>query len=157
MGLRLMRRKHRTRTPAPPKTSEGHGRFNQYFPRVFAYVRSCVGGDVPAQEIALKAFTHAYIQAADRPEEEFRAVLFRQARRICRPLITENPDADEDALRPREREVISLVFDAGLSRAEISRLFGIKAETVADLLMSGLRKLKEQTSPAVAAAYLRMA
>jgi DNA-directed RNA polymerase specialized sigma24 family protein len=152
-----MKRKDRKRTPAPTMASHGRGRFNEYFPRVFAYVRSCVGGDVPAQEIALKAFTRAYIRAADCDEAEFRTVLFRSARRICRPLIKENPEADEDSLNPREREVLSLVFDAGLSRAEIAKLFGIRAQTVADLLMSGLRKLKKQTSPAIAAAYLQLA
>jgi DNA-binding CsgD family transcriptional regulator len=49
------------------------------------------------------------------------------------------------------------VFDAGLSRDQIARLFRIREATVSALLMSGLRKLKEQTSPAAAAAYLKLA
>jgi DNA-directed RNA polymerase specialized sigma24 family protein len=156
MGLAFMRRKLRKQRPAPEPAVD-RGRFNEYFPRVFAYARSCVGGEVQAQEIALKAFTRAYIRSADRDEGEFRSVLFRQARRLCRPLIKENAVSDEESLNQREREVLSLVFDAGLTRSEIAKLFGIRIETVADLLMSGMRKLNEQTSPAVAAAYLRMA
>jgi len=156
MGLAFMKRKLRQERPAPEPAVD-RGRFNEYYPRVFAYARSCVGGEVQAQEIALKAFTRAYIRSAHSDEKEFRAVLFRQARRLCRPLLTENAVTDEGSLSHREREVLSLVFDAGLTRAEIAKLFGIRMETVADLLMNGMRKLNEQTSPAVAAAYLRLA
>jgi DNA-directed RNA polymerase specialized sigma24 family protein len=150
-----MKRNRRRETPAPQPA--GSGRFNEYFPRVFAYARSCVGGEVQAQEIALKAFTRAYLRSADKDEGAFRTVLFRSARQLCRPLVKENAITDEGSLNVREREVISLVFDAGLTRAEIARLFGIRIETVADLLMSAMRKLNEQTSPALAAAYLKMA
>ena len=46
-----------------------------------------------------------------------------------------------DGLSPREREVISLVFDAQLDRTQIGALLGIKQEVLAVTLVRGLRKL----------------
>src|SRR3989304_966897 len=81
----------------------------------------------------------------------------RPARRLCRPALKQARVDDGDSLNRREREALSLVFDAGLTREQIARLFRIRESTVSALLMTGLRKLKEQTSPAAAAAYLKLA
>jgi DNA-directed RNA polymerase specialized sigma subunit len=52
---------------------------------------------------------------------------------------------------------MSLVFDAGLTRDQIAHVFHISETSVSSLLMTGLRKLKEQTSPAAVAAYNHLA
>ncbi len=132
-------------------------RFSAYFPRLFAYVRSCVGGDMPAQDIVVDAFTQAFSKAGSSSEESFRTVLFRTARRLCLPALGDDGSNRDDSLSPQEREIISLVFDAGLTREQIVRMFRMREATVSSALLTGLRKLKEQTSPAVAAAYLRLA
>ena len=157
MGLEFF--KHRREMTRPQQADMGstNERFSTYFPRLFAYVRSCVGGDMPAQDIVIETFTRAFRKAATASEEDFCTVLFRTARRLCRPALKHDGTARDDSLSPREREVISLVFDAGLTRQQIARMFRIRETTVSSVLLTGLRKLKEQTSPAVAAAYLKLA
>jgi len=158
MRFRLFKRNNEAAgPPARPKMGTVEERFSAYFPRLFAYVRSCVGGDVPAQDIAVEAFTAAFRNAGSRDEDEFRTALFRTARRLCRPGLKHRASATDDALNQREREILALVFDAGLSREQIARLFNIGTATVNSRLLTGLRKLKEQTSPAAAAAYLQLA
>ena len=158
MGLKLFRRKQHTEATRPADMNAVSTRYNEYFPRVFAYVRTCVGGEMPAQDIVIQAFNRAFDHAGSADEERFRTILFRTARRLCQPTLRQTRvDDDGDSLNRREREALSLVFDAGLSRDQIARLFRIREATVSALLMSGLRKLKEQTSPAAAAAYLKLA
>lgn len=132
-------------------------RFSAYFPRLFAYVRSCVGGDVPTQDIVVESFSRAFSKAGNGSESQFRTILFRSARRLCHPTLKDNSSGDDDSLSLREREVISLVFDAGLTREQVAQLFHIRETSVSSALLAGLRKLKEQTSPAAAAAYLKLA
>lgn len=157
MGLRFFSRKQETTGANVTDAGSINERYSAYFPRLFAYVRSCVGGDMPAQDIAVEAFTHAFSRAGNLNEDRFRTVLFRTARRLCRPTLKDSESGDSASLNAREREVISLVFDSSLTRDQIARLFRIRETTVGALLMSGLRKLKEQTSPAVAAAHLTLA
>jgi len=157
MGLGFFKHRQEMARPQQADTGSTNERFSAYFPRLFAYVRSCVGGDIPAQDIVVEAFSRAFSKAGGGGEEEFRAVLFRTARRLCRPALRRDESARDDPLSPREREVISLVFDAGLTREQIARMFRIRETTVSSILLTGLRKLKEQTSPAVAAAYLKLA
>jgi len=157
MGLRLLSRKQHTEATRPADMEAVNERYNTYFPRLFAYVRCCVGGEMPAQDIVIQAFSRAFSHPDSADEDCFRTVLFRTARRLCRPAL-EQPTMDrDDPLNRREREILSLVFDAGLTREQIARLFRIRESTVGTLLMTGLRKLKEQTSPAAAAAYLKLA
>jgi DNA-directed RNA polymerase specialized sigma24 family protein len=157
MGLKLFRRKQHTEATRPADLNAVSERYNEYFPRVFAYARTCVGGEMPAQDIVIQAFSRAFGHPDGADEDRFRTVLFRTARRLCRPALKQTRVDDGDSLNRHEREVLSLVFDAGLTRDQIARLFRIRETTVSALLMSGLRKLKEQTSPAAAAAYLKLA
>ena len=157
MGLKLLRRKQHTEATHPADMGGVNERYNTYFPRLFAYVRSCVGGEIPAQDIVIQAFSRAFSHRDSADEDRFRAILFRTARRLCRPALKQPTVDGADSLNPHEREILSLVFDAGLTREQIARLFRIRESTAGTLLMTGLRKLKEQTSPAAAAAYLKLA
>ena len=157
MGLKLLRRKQHTEATRPADMTAVNERYNTYFPRLFAYVRSCVGGEIPAQDIAIQAFSRAFNHPDSADADCFRTVLFRTARRLCQPALKRPTVDGDDPLNRREREALSLVFDAGLTREQIARLFRIRESTVSVLLMTGLRKLKEQTSPAAAAAYLKLA
>ena len=157
MGLKLFRRRQHTQAARPADMGTVNERYNTYFPRLFAYVRSCVGGEMPAQDIAIQAFSRAFNHPDSADEDCFRSVLFRTARRLCQPALKQPTIDGDDILNRREREILSLVFDAGLTREQIARLFRIQESTVSAMLMTGLRKLKEQTSPAAAAAYLKLA
>ncbi len=157
MGLGFFKRRQEMAHRPQADLGSTNERFSTYFPRLFAYVRSCVRGDVPAQDIAVEAFTRAFGKAGGASEENFRTVLFRTARCLCRPALRHDGSAHDDPLNPKEREVVSLVFDAGLTREQIARMFRIRESTVSSVLLTGLRKLKEQTSPAAAAAYLKLA
>ena len=157
MGLTLLRRKQHTEATRPVDMGAVNERYNAYFPHLFAYVRCCVGGEMPAQDIVIQAFSRAFSHPDSADEDRFRSVLFSTARRLCRPALRQPRVDDGDSLNSREREVLSLVFDAGLTREQIARLFRIRESTVSALLMTGLGKLKEQTSPAAAAAYLKLA
>jgi DNA-directed RNA polymerase specialized sigma24 family protein len=157
MGLGFFKHGQEMTRPRRADMGSTNQRFSAYFPRLFAYVRSCVGGDVPAQDIVVEAFTRAFSKAGGAGEDDFRAVLFRTARRLCRPALKRDAFAPDNPLSPREREVVSLVFDAGLTREQIARMSRIRATTVSSILLTGLRKLKEQTSLAAAAANLRLA
>ncbi len=157
MGLKFFKPRQDTEGPVPTEMGGPKERYNAYFPRLFAYVRSCVRGDMPAQEIMVQAFYRAFRRAGGRDEDQFRTVLYRSARQLCRPALEDHRSEDGDPLSAREREVISLVFDAGLTRQQIAHLFRIRPTTVSSLLMAALRKLKEQTSPAAVTAYLKLA
>ena len=155
MGLQFFKRRRQAEGSSPKNLESVNERYNAYFPRLFAYVHSCVGGDIPAQDIVVQAFFRAFERAGGSDEDKFRAVLFRTARDLCHPALKDARSDDGDSLSARERDVISLVFDAGLTQGQIARLFRIRKTVVSSLLMAGLRKLKEQTSPAAAAAYLK--
>ncbi len=157
MGLLFFTRRQRAEAPRSNNFTGVSERYNTYFPRLYGYVRTCVGGDVPAQDIVVQAFAQAFGRAGSGDEDKFLSVLFRTARRLSRPAFRENRVDDGESPDGREREIISLVFDAGLTRGQIARLFHIRETTVSALLMTGLRKLKEQTSPAAATAYLNLA
>ena len=115
-------------------------RFSAYFPRLFAYACAATGDDEAARDVVVSAFSEAFSRP-DTREGEFELDLFRTARVIC--MSGEyRVRRHNDGLSPREREVISLVFDAQLDRAQIGALLGIKEETVGTTLVRGLRKLR---------------
>ena len=115
-------------------------RFSVYFPRLFAYACAATGDDEAARDVAVSAFSEAFTRA-DTREDEFELDLFRTARAICQSG-EYRVRRHNDGLSPREREVISLVFDAQLDRTQIGTLLGIKQEAVATTLVRGLRKLR---------------
>ncbi len=155
MGLKFFKHGQKTTRPQQLDMGSRNERFSAYFPRLFAYITSCVGGHVGAQEIIVEAFTRAFIKAGGAGEDDFRTVLFRTARCLCRPALRRDASTLDNPLSPQEREVVSLIFDAGLTREQIVRMFRIRATTVSSALLTGLRKLKEQTSPA--GAHLKLA
>ncbi len=157
MGFAFLKREQKTERLGPTDMGSATERYETYFPRIFAYVYACVGRDKPAQEIVVQAFHRAFQRAGSSDEDRFRTVLFRSARRMCRPVIKTRRSNDGDSLDPREHEVMSLVFDAGLTRDQIAHVFHISETSVSSLLMTGLRKLKEQTSMAAVAAYNHLA
>ena len=83
MGLSFFSRNRETTEANPTDAASTDERYKAYFPRLFTYVRFCVGGDIPAQEIAVEAFTRAYSRAGDSHEHRFRTVLFRTVRKRC--------------------------------------------------------------------------
>lgn len=157
MGFRLFNRGGNEADSTPPDPDHVSRRFDEHFPRLFAYLRTCVGGEIPAQDIAVRAFSQAFKRTSETTsDDEFRTVLYRGARKMCRPALKDGQSHD-DPLSAREREVISLVFDAGLNRSQIAYMFQFRESTVSSLLMSGLRKLKAETSPAATTAYMSVA
>src|SRR3972149_11066476 len=110
MGLKPLRRKQPTEATHPADMGAVNERYNTYFPRLFAYVRSCVGGEMPAQDIVLQAFSRAFSHPDSADEDCFRALLFRTARRLCRPALKQTTIARDDPLNPRERAGLSLVL-----------------------------------------------
>lgn len=115
-------------------------RFGMYFPRLFAYACAATGDDEAARDVVVSAFSEAFARP-DMREDEFELDLFRTTRAMCQSgeyrMLRHN-----DGLTPREREVISLLFDAQLNRVQISTLLGIRQEVVASTLVRGLRKLR---------------
>src|SRR3972149_8353014 len=114
MGLKLLRRKQHTEATRPADMGAVNERYNAYFPRLFAYVRSCVGGEIPAQDIVIQAFSRAFSHPRSADEDCFRTVLFRTARRLCRPALKQARVDGGGSLNRREREAPSLAVDAGL-------------------------------------------
>ncbi len=157
MRFAFLKRKQKTELLGPTDMGSATERYETYFPSVFAYVYACVGRDKPSREIVVQAFHRAFQRAGSSDEDRFRTVLFRSARRMCRPVNKNRSSSDSDSLDPREHEVMSLVFDARLTRDQIAHVFHISETSVSSLLMTGLRKLKEQTSPAAVAAYAHLA
>ena len=130
--------------------------FGAHFPRLFAYTRSCVRDDAAAGQIVAEAFCRAFARHPDAPDGDLRLALFAAARRLCAAATTAHAQVD-DPLSAREREVLSLLFEAQLSRGEIGRLLRMKEQAVNFALLRGLRKLRASVSPATVAAYLRLA
>ncbi len=153
MGLSLLSR-NRSHLAPPVNERALQERFGAHFPRLFAYARTCVDDDVKAGEIVVEAFCRAFVRCSDIPDSEFRLVLFGLARGLCRAAASGKGHPD-DSLNPREREVLSLLFDAQLSRREIGRLLKVKEHAVTGALVGGLKKLNA-TPPATLATQLRL-
>jgi DNA-directed RNA polymerase specialized sigma24 family protein len=133
-----------TKTEAPriwSRRDVNRERFATYFSRLFAYVYGTTGSEETARELTIAAFSDVF-SLPDMEEGEFALHLFRIARALSR-----RPDVrarrPEDGLTSREHDVVSLVFDAQLDRGQIGQLLGLRPETVASMLMRGLRKLRE--------------
>lgn len=115
-------------------------RFARYFPRLFAYVHSAVRDEVRARDIVADAFAAAYARYARSGDEEFCIWLFSGARNA---LQSGGFTPASDGLSSRERDVVSLLFDAQLTRREVGVLLSISEDAVANTLLKALRKLRE--------------
>lgn len=115
-------------------------RFSAYFPRVFAFACAATGNDEAARDVTVAAFTSAFTMP-DMREAEFEMELFRSARELC-----SNGEyrvrRHNDGLSPRERDVISLVFDGQLGQQQVADLLEMRPDAVAMALKRGLRKLQ---------------
>ena len=116
-------------------------RFLSYFPRVFAYALGTTGDEKAAKEVTIAAFARAF-SLPDMREHEFEVEVFRSARESGRAPVSRNRQSS-DGLTPREREVMSLVFDAQLNRDQVARLLSLRPETVLGVLLKGLRKMRD--------------
>ena len=123
-------------------------RFGAYFPRLFAYVRSWTGDDAAASDITVEAFCRAFGRPAASPAE-FRCSLFGAASQLCRRL---RPTATHgDGLSRQERDVLSLLFDARLTRDEVSALLSADCGSISSALIRGLAKLRKSAPSAAIA------
>jgi len=134
----------RSKNQAGPKVgarrSVQRERFGAYFPRLFAYCFAATGDEKSAQDAVATAFAGVFT-LPDMREEDFEIELFRAARQFSR----EQGHAHyTDGLNSREREVISLLFDAQLNRDQVSEILNIREETVVNTLLRGLRKLRPE-------------
>jgi DNA-directed RNA polymerase specialized sigma24 family protein len=120
-------------------------RFKAYFPRMFAFACSATGDDEAARDACVTAFASVFA-LPDMREAEFEVELFRSARELC-----SNGEYRvrryNDGLTPREREVISLVFDAQLELEKVGELLDMRPDVVSIALTRGLRKLRSKLAP----------
>ena len=126
-------------------------RFKRYFAKVFAYALSCSGDQTAAKSVTTEAFLATFAGGPGPSDEEFRLALFGNARRLWRTA-RQRPFFD-DALNRRERDALSLLFDAELSKGEVAQLLRLRETTLTATVLRGLLKLREQPllSSAVAA------
>lgn len=151
MGLRSFSGK-----PGKGSTTENdarRARFGEYFPRVFAYLQHNTGDEKAAREIAGESFTQVFAGRELR-EEEFRLALFGTARRLCGT--RRAPNAAEEGLTARERDILALLFDAQLSRQEVASLMGMQEAAVTRELVRALKKLRSGSGSQVIPSFLRI-
>ena len=115
------------------------GRFAGYFPRLFAYALALNGEEAPSRELAVTAFCETLISRGFR-DADFEVELFRRARQLA--VRAARRGKGGDGLSPRERDVISLIFDAQLDRERTAQVTGLRPDAVVATLMDGLRKLR---------------
>ena len=129
--------------------------FGAYFPQLFAYARSITDDDETAMEIVVESFTRTIACPDDLGDEGFPIALFGVASEIGRAVVS-GGNQRKDALSAQEREVVALVFDAQLSRAQIASLLRVKDRDVGSALLRGLRKLRAAMTPSQAPAIFRL-
>lgn len=116
-------------------------RFAEYFPRVFAYAQCATSDQTRSTEIVVEAFSRVFEQDAWSSDEGFPVALFAVARDLCEsaPAL---PGYGAGRLNARERDVLSLVFDAQLTRDQVSSVMKLPEDSVISALVNGLRNLK---------------
>jgi hypothetical protein len=118
-------------------------RFSRHFPRLFAYTYGVTGDEEKATETTIASFSHV-LNAQLLNEHDFTLALYTAARKLT----SKQQAAIDDSLNDAEREVISLLFDAQLPRADVSELLGIDGEALLATLIGGLKKLRVETQSA---------
>ena len=108
-------------------------RFSRYFPGLFAYVRAMSDGYSTGVDKIVSAFEIALSEPHGN-EDAFVLSLFANARELC--------SVDSTAHDVSEREVLSLTFDAQLTREQVSVLLELPVSAVVSTLLRGLRRLQ---------------
>jgi len=139
MGIRFIRRE----TAGETALEVSEKRFGAYFPRAFAYAFSNVGDPERARDIVKEVLGRIFAASPRMPDEQFRIALFSAVRELCRTL--PRPVPIDFGLSERERDAVTLVFDARLSVAEAGRVTG--ADSVGSDLERALRKLHAGSLP----------
>ena len=117
-----------------PEISVAHRRrFARYFPGLFAYVRAMSDGYSTSVDKVVSAFEKA-LSEPHANEDAFVLSLFANARELC--------GANSAARDTSEREVLSLTFDAQLTREQVSVLLELPVSAVVSTLLRGLRRLR---------------
>lgn len=108
-------------------------RFARYFPGLFAYVRAMSDGYSTGVDKVVSAFELA-LSEPHADEDDFVLSLFAKARELC--------GVHGAAHDTSEREVLSLTFDAQLTREQVSVLLELPVSAVVATLLRGLRRLQ---------------
>ena len=150
MGLRLSRGNQ-----SMDEISNGsrRKRFGAYFPRLFAYAQANMGDEAAARGVVIEAFAAVFARQPVLDEDSFRIALFGVARDLCQAAPAARPV--DSCLTSRERDVVSLLFDAQLTRGEVGSLIGAPEESVTGDLVRALKKLREVLGPATIPSFLR--
>jgi len=106
--------------------------FARYFPGLFAYVRAMSDGYSTGVDKVVSAFEIALSERYSN-DDDFVLSLFANARELC------GVSAAHDT---KEREVLSLTFDAHLTREQVSVLLDLPVSAVISTLLDGLRRLQ---------------
>ena len=126
-----------------PEISVAHRRrFARYFPGLFAYVRAMSDDYATGVDKVVSAF-EAALSEPHADEDSFVLALFSNARQLC--------DVPGSARDTSEREVLSLTFDARLTREQVSVLLELPVDGVISTLLSGLGRLQNVRAAAEAA------
>ncbi len=108
-------------------------RFARYFPGVFAYVRAMSDDHSTTVDKVVSAF-EAALSEPHADEDAFVLSLFAHARELC--------NVGKATHDTRDREVLSLTFDAQLTREQVSALLDLPRDAVISALLRGLRRLQ---------------
>ena len=109
-------------------------RFARYFPGLFAYVRAMsADGYSTGVDKVVSAF-ELTLSEPHANEDDFVLSLFANARKLC--------GVNSAAHDTSEREVLSLTFDAQLTREQVSVLLELPVSAVVSTLLRGLRRLQ---------------
>jgi len=137
--------------------------YQQYFPRVFAYIYGRICDSNATEDLASEVFRRAFTKAGALSDEgTFEVRLFTTARDL---LISHSRDQsprertpEDDLLqRPdlarvldhlrhlhlREQDIIALKFDAELSNPQIAQVMGLSESKVGVVLYRTLRRLRK--------------
>lgn len=147
MGLRFLRR-----GGGDPEDNLMARRFGACFPRAFAYAYNSLGDEAAARETVSDAFSRVFVESSSFDDTTFRTTLFSVLRALCRD---RRPAIPLDiGLAGPERDVITLIFDAGLTTDEVSRV--LATDDGPERLTSALRKMRNSGTPAVIPSFFRV-
>jgi DNA-directed RNA polymerase specialized sigma24 family protein len=127
-------------------------RFGAYFPRAFAYTYSNLGNEAVACDLVAEAFGAVFTKHRHATDDQFRIELFQALRSLCHGRKRAIPL--DIGISAAERDVVTLVFDAGLSSDEAREV--LADEAVAVRLMVALEKMRATSSQAIVPLFFRL-